>query len=151
MDESYEALPSLPLIGSHNFQRLAGIYLALTFWPINVATSAILLPPTQSIHRPRPGWRKHLSFFILDEVLIGGISLFYFIALPGITFDRFVRACVVVNQLHEAFTRLETNRDGWIQIGYENLWRRCWRCRREPASAFHQRWDGSPGPHCTIE
>ncbi|KAJ7142251.1 hypothetical protein C8R44DRAFT_603037 [Mycena epipterygia] len=40
---------------------------------------------------------------------------------PGITFDRFVRACVVVKQLHEAFTRLDTDRDGWIQIGYEGF------------------------------
>ncbi|KAF8160377.1 hypothetical protein K438DRAFT_311338 [Mycena galopus ATCC 62051] len=40
---------------------------------------------------------------------------------PGITFDRFVRACVVVKQLHEAFGRLDTDRDGWIQIGYEGF------------------------------
>ncbi|KAJ7189224.1 hypothetical protein C8R46DRAFT_1157817 [Mycena filopes] len=40
---------------------------------------------------------------------------------PGITFDRFVRACVVVKQLSEAFGRLDTDRDGWIQIGYEGF------------------------------
>ncbi|KAJ7247161.1 hypothetical protein B0H12DRAFT_1125445 [Mycena haematopus] len=42
-------------------------------------------------------------------------------APPGITFDRFVRACVVVKQLSEAFGRLDTDRDGWIQIGYEGF------------------------------
>ncbi|KAJ7288830.1 hypothetical protein C8J57DRAFT_1281378 [Mycena rebaudengoi] len=40
---------------------------------------------------------------------------------PGISFDRFVRACVVVKQLSEAFGRLDTDRDGWIQIGYEGF------------------------------
>nr|GAT60578.1 predicted protein [Mycena chlorophos] len=40
---------------------------------------------------------------------------------PGITFDRFVRACVVVKQLSEAFGRLDTQRSGWIQIGYEQF------------------------------
>jgi hypothetical protein len=42
-------------------------------------------------------------------------------APPGISFDRFVRACVVVKQLSEAFQRLDTDRDGWIQIGYEGF------------------------------
>jgi hypothetical protein len=32
-----------------------------------------------------------------------------------------VRACVVVKQLSEAFGRLDTDRDGWIQIGYEGF------------------------------
>jgi len=39
----------------------------------------------------------------------------------GITFDRFVRACVVVRQLTEAFRRLDTDRDGWIQVDYEQF------------------------------
>jgi len=42
-------------------------------------------------------------------------------APPGISFDRFVRACVVVKQLSESFQRLDTDRDGWIQIGYEQF------------------------------
>lgn len=42
-------------------------------------------------------------------------------APPGIPFDRFVRACVVVKQLSEAFGRLDTDCDGWIQIGYEQF------------------------------
>jgi len=40
---------------------------------------------------------------------------------PGITFDRFVRACVVIKQLSEAFGRLDTDRDGWIQINYDQF------------------------------
>ncbi|KAF9524725.1 hypothetical protein CPB83DRAFT_773374 [Crepidotus variabilis] len=40
---------------------------------------------------------------------------------PGISFDRFVRACVVVKQLSEAFTRLDSDRDGWIQINYDQF------------------------------
>jgi Ca2+-binding EF-hand superfamily protein len=40
---------------------------------------------------------------------------------PGITFDRFVRACVVVKTLTEAFQRADTDRDGWIYINYEQF------------------------------
>ncbi|KAJ6592756.1 hypothetical protein B0H19DRAFT_1279441 [Mycena capillaripes] len=39
----------------------------------------------------------------------------------GMSFDRFGYACVVVKQLNEAFGRLDTDRDGWIQIGYEGF------------------------------
>lgn len=34
----------------------------------------------------------------------------------GITFDRFVRACVVIKTLSEAFQKLDTDRDGWVQM-----------------------------------
>ncbi|KAJ7724063.1 hypothetical protein DFH07DRAFT_855230 [Mycena maculata] len=40
---------------------------------------------------------------------------------PGITFDRFVRACVTVKQLSESFQRADADRDGWIQINYEQF------------------------------
>ncbi|KAJ2932540.1 hypothetical protein H1R20_g4561, partial [Candolleomyces eurysporus] len=40
---------------------------------------------------------------------------------PGISFDRFVRACVVVKQLSESFGKLDTDRDGWIQINYDQF------------------------------
>jgi len=40
---------------------------------------------------------------------------------PGITFDRFVRACVVVKTLTEAFQRADTDRDGWVQLNYEQF------------------------------
>lgn len=43
------------------------------------------------------------------------------VAQPGITFDRFVRACVVVKTLTESFQRLDTDRDGWIQINYDTF------------------------------
>lgn len=39
----------------------------------------------------------------------------------GITFDRFVRACVVVKQLTESFSALDTDHDGWVQINYEQF------------------------------
>ena len=39
----------------------------------------------------------------------------------GITFDRFVRACVVVKQITEAFSALDTDRDGWVQINYDQF------------------------------
>ena len=39
----------------------------------------------------------------------------------GITFDRFVRACVAVKQLTESFQRLDTDRDGWVQMNYEQF------------------------------
>jgi len=40
---------------------------------------------------------------------------------PGITFDRFVRACVVIKTLTEAFQNADTDRDGWIQVNYEQF------------------------------
>jgi len=40
---------------------------------------------------------------------------------PGITFDRFVRACVVVKTLTDAFQKRDTDRDGWIQLNYEDF------------------------------
>ncbi|XP_006458254.1 hypothetical protein AGABI2DRAFT_134046 [Agaricus bisporus var. bisporus H97] len=40
---------------------------------------------------------------------------------PGITFDRFVRACVVVKTLTEAFQRYDSDRDGLIQINYDQF------------------------------
>jgi len=40
---------------------------------------------------------------------------------PGITFDRFVRACVTVKTLTEAFQRVDTDRDGWVTISYEEF------------------------------
>ncbi|ESK91423.1 hypothetical protein Moror_2696 [Moniliophthora roreri MCA 2997] len=39
----------------------------------------------------------------------------------GISFDRFVRACVVIKQLSEAFGKLDSDRDGWIQINYDQF------------------------------
>ena len=39
----------------------------------------------------------------------------------GITFDRFVRACVVIKQLTESFRRLDVNRTGWIQVDYDQF------------------------------
>ncbi|KIJ69605.1 hypothetical protein HYDPIDRAFT_24429 [Hydnomerulius pinastri MD-312] len=40
---------------------------------------------------------------------------------PGITFDRFVRACVTVKTLTEAFQRVDTDNDGWVQLSYEEF------------------------------
>ncbi|KIP09039.1 hypothetical protein PHLGIDRAFT_126631 [Phlebiopsis gigantea 11061_1 CR5-6] len=42
-------------------------------------------------------------------------------APPGISFDRFVRACVVIKTLTESFQRLDSDRDGWIQINYDQF------------------------------
>ncbi|THH06751.1 hypothetical protein EW145_g3864 [Phellinidium pouzarii] len=43
---------------------------------------------------------------------------------PGITFDRFVRACIVVKTLTESFRRMDSDGDGWIQVNYEQFMRR---------------------------
>ncbi|THH20370.1 hypothetical protein EW146_g978 [Bondarzewia mesenterica] len=40
---------------------------------------------------------------------------------PGITFDRFVRACVAVKSLTESFQRIDTDRDGWVTVNYEDF------------------------------
>jgi len=42
-------------------------------------------------------------------------------ASPGVSFDRFVRCCVVVKTLTESFQKIDTDRDGWIQINYEQF------------------------------
>jgi len=42
-------------------------------------------------------------------------------AQVGISFDRFLRACVVIKQLSDAFQKLDTDRDGWIQINYDQF------------------------------
>jgi len=42
-------------------------------------------------------------------------------AQPGITFDRFVRACVAIKQLTESFSSLDGDHDGWIQLSYEKF------------------------------
>jgi len=42
---------------------------------------------------------------------------------PGITFDHFVRACVTVRTLSDAFRQLDTNRDGWIELNHEQFMR----------------------------
>ncbi|KAG8818780.1 hypothetical protein FRC17_010710 [Serendipita sp. 399] len=42
-------------------------------------------------------------------------------ARPGITFDRFVRCCVVVRQLTESFNRLDTQRNGWVTMNYDTF------------------------------
>ncbi|THH33861.1 hypothetical protein EUX98_g219 [Antrodiella citrinella] len=39
----------------------------------------------------------------------------------GINFDRFVRACVVVKTLSEAFQRADSDRDGWVQLNYDDF------------------------------
>ncbi|CAO1635120.1 unnamed protein product [Parajaminaea phylloscopi] len=39
----------------------------------------------------------------------------------GITFDRFVRACVVVKSLTEGFQKYDTQRTGWAQINYDQF------------------------------
>lgn len=40
---------------------------------------------------------------------------------PGITFDRFVRACVMVRTLTEAFRQKDTDGDGLIYVNYEEF------------------------------
>ncbi|KAF8558412.1 EF-hand [Imleria badia] len=40
---------------------------------------------------------------------------------PGITFDRFVRACVTIKTLTEAFQRFDTRNDGWARFSYEEF------------------------------
>ncbi|KAH8110544.1 EF-hand, partial [Phellopilus nigrolimitatus] len=40
---------------------------------------------------------------------------------PGVTFDRFLRACVAIKQLTESFQRLDTQRSGWIQLNYDTF------------------------------
>ncbi|KAG1718003.1 hypothetical protein EDB19DRAFT_1991423 [Suillus lakei] len=45
---------------------------------------------------------------------------------PGITFDPFVRACVVIKQFSGAFQGLDMDNDGWVQINYDRFMRARW-------------------------
>jgi hypothetical protein len=38
-----------------------------------------------------------------------------------ITFDRFIRACVFVKQFTESYARLDEDKDGWVQLNYEQF------------------------------
>ncbi|KAI8388920.1 uncharacterized protein BYT42DRAFT_492002, partial [Radiomyces spectabilis] len=38
-----------------------------------------------------------------------------------VTFDNFVQACVTVKTLTDSFQSFDTDRDGWIQINYEQF------------------------------
>jgi hypothetical protein len=38
-----------------------------------------------------------------------------------ITFDRFMRACVFVKQFTESFENLDTDKDGWVQLTYDQF------------------------------
>ncbi|KLO09705.1 EF-hand, partial [Schizopora paradoxa] len=40
---------------------------------------------------------------------------------PAVTFDRFVRACVVIKNLTESFQRLDTQRSGYVQMSYDTF------------------------------
>ncbi|CAO1623133.1 unnamed protein product [Sympodiomycopsis kandeliae] len=42
-------------------------------------------------------------------------------AQTGITFDRFVRACVVIKSLTEGFQKFDTQRTGWAQLNYDQF------------------------------
>ncbi|GAA5858733.1 hypothetical protein JCM8547_004962 [Rhodosporidiobolus lusitaniae] len=42
-------------------------------------------------------------------------------APAGVNFDRFVRCCVTVKQLSEGFKGHDQDRDGWVQISYEQF------------------------------
>ncbi|KAH9962481.1 hypothetical protein BJV74DRAFT_890570 [Russula compacta] len=39
----------------------------------------------------------------------------------AITFDRFIRMCVFMKQLTESFTALDKDKDGWVQLNYEQF------------------------------
>ncbi|KAF3931016.1 Peflin [Dactylellina cionopaga] len=39
----------------------------------------------------------------------------------GINFDRFVRCCVVVKQVSEAFGKHDASRSGWVQMNYDQF------------------------------
>ncbi|KAI0079972.1 EF-hand [Panus rudis PR-1116 ss-1] len=58
---------------------------------------------------------------LIEQKYATGPSSGYGAPPPGITFDRFVRACVVVKTLTEAFQRADADRDGWIQLNYEQF------------------------------
>lgn len=47
----------------------------------------------------------------------------------GITFDRFIRACVVVKSLTEGFQRFDPNRKGFGCMSYRDFLETCTSCQ----------------------
>jgi len=65
------------------------------------------------------GYNLAPSLLVLIEQKYASASAYG--SQPGITFDRFVRACVTVKTVTEAFQRVDTDRDGWVTISYEEF------------------------------
>lgn len=40
---------------------------------------------------------------------------------PGVSFDRFVRACVAIKTLTDLFKRADHDNDGWVQLNYDSF------------------------------
>ncbi|KAF8350834.1 EF-hand [Amanita rubescens] len=40
---------------------------------------------------------------------------------PTITFDRFIRACVTIKTLTDSFKQLDSDRDGWVRMNFEQF------------------------------
>jgi len=58
---------------------------------------------------------------LVEQKYASGAAVTAFGPPAGITFDRFVRACVVVKTLTEAFQRADTTRRGWVELNYEQF------------------------------
>ncbi|KAI9465974.1 EF-hand [Lactarius psammicola] len=67
------------------------------------------------------GYNLAPSLLVLVEQKYASAPTSGYGAPPGITFDRFVRACVTVKTLTEAFQRVDSDRDGWVTISYEDF------------------------------
>lgn len=61
------------------------------------------------------------KYDIDQNPLKGGVPEHHGHHQAGISFDRFVRCCVVIKQLSEAFHKLDTDRDGWVQVNYDGF------------------------------
>ncbi|KAI9569510.1 hypothetical protein HD554DRAFT_2091671 [Boletus coccyginus] len=60
---------------------------------------------------------------LLERKYASGATTAAYGPIPGITFDRFVRACVAIKTLTEAFQRVDTDNDGWARFSYEEFMR----------------------------
>jgi hypothetical protein len=72
------------------------------------------------IHSP-PRTRDWFVFCLTHVVWIASSPSGSEVGKHTITFDRFMRACVFVKQFTEAFAKLDTDKDGWVQLTYEQL------------------------------
>ncbi|TDL27289.1 EF-hand [Rickenella mellea] len=112
--------------GTIGFAEFAGLWKYISDW--QEAFRRFDRDGSGSIDQRELAQALHSYGYNLSPSLIGLIEAKYasppsdgYGPPPGITFDRFVRACVVVKTLTKLFQDADTDRDGWIQINYEQF------------------------------
>lgn len=80
---------------------------------------SLLVSKFGTLGRQRP--RKTDPELSLMTIIIASAPLGTQVGDQAITFDRFMRACVFVKQFTESFESLDTDKDGRLQLNYEQF------------------------------